>query len=82
MCTTTTAAASVITAVLVGCVSIVIHITVCAYYIKHNKTNQTAHNARDTNTEAVSQEVSGQNKENEAIKTNQNQAYSSFLIQQ
>ena len=82
MCTTTTAVASVITAVLVGCVSIVIHITVCAYYIKHKKTNQTTHNARDTNTEAVSQEVSGQKNENEAIETKQNQVYSSFLIKQ
>lgn len=78
MCTTTTAVASVITAVLVGCVSIVIHIAVCAYYIKHNK----KHTTHNVNTEGVSQEVSGQKKENEPIETKQNQAYSSFLIEQ
>ena len=75
---TTTAMVSVITAVLVGCVSIVIHIAVCAYYIKHKK----KHTTHNVNTEAVYQEVSDQKKENEAIETKQNQAYSSFLTQQ
>ena len=80
-CTTITAVASVLSAILVACVSAVIHIAVCVYYGR-TKINHTTHSAGDVNTvhtEAVYEEVS---EGNEVLEMKQNQAYSSFPLQQ
>ena len=82
ICTTTTAVASVITAILVACVSMVVHIAVCVYYRKTKKTNRTTHSAGDADTaktEAVYEEVS---EGNEVLEMKQNHAYSSHPLQQ
>ena len=82
ICTTTTAVASVITAILVACVSVAIHIAVCVYYSKTKKTDRTTHSAGDVNTaktEAVYEEVS---EGNEVLEMKQNRAYSSLPLQQ
>ena len=81
-CTTTTAVASVLSAILVACVSVVIHIAVCVYYSKTKKINHTTHSAGDVNavqTEAVYEEVS---EGNDVLEMKQNQAYSSYPLQQ
>ena len=81
-CTTTTAVASVLSAILVACISAVIHIAVCVYYGRTKKTNHTTHSVGDVNTvrtEAVYEEVS---ERNEVLEMKQNQAYSSFPLQQ
>ena len=81
-CTTTTAVASVLSAILVACISAVIHIAVCVYYGRTKKINHTTHSAGDVNTvhtEAVYEQVS---EGNEVLEMKQNQAYSSFPLQQ
>ena len=81
-CITTTAVVSVLSAILVACISAVIHIAVCVYYGKTKKINHTTHSAGDVNTvhtEAAYEEVS---EGNEVLEMNQNQAYSSFPLQQ
>lgn len=82
ICTTTTAVASVITAILVACVSMVVHVAVCVYYSETKKTNRTAHSVGEVNTvktEAVYEEVS---EGNEVLEMKQNCAYSSHPLQQ
>ena len=54
-CTTATAV-SVVTAILVACVSVVIHIAVCAYYIKRQKTSHSI-DVDTVKTEATYEEV-------------------------
>ena len=82
ICTTTTAVASVITGILVACVTVVVHVAVCVYYRKTKKTDRTTHCAGEANTaktEAVYEEVS---EGNEVLEMKQNRAYSSLPLQQ
>ena len=74
--------ASVITAILVACVSVVVHIAICMYYSKTKKTDRTTHSAGEVNTvktEAVYEEVL---EGNEVLEMKQNHAYSSLPLQQ
>ena len=52
-----------------------IHIAVCTYYIKHKKTNYCA-DANTAKTEAIYEDVTNQEVENEVIEMRQNQVYS------
>ena len=82
ICTTTTAVASILSATLVACVSVVVHIAVCVYYSKTKKTDRTTPSTGDVNTaktEAVYEEVS---EGNEVLEMKQNRAYSSHPLQQ
>ena len=74
-CTTATAV-SVVTAILVACVSVVIHIAVCAYCIKRQKTSHSIGDAVTIKTEAIYEEVPNPKVRNEVIEMKQNQVYS------
>jgi len=81
-CVTTTAVASVTSAVLVGCVSVAIHIAVFIYQSKRRKKmkGQASRNsAQDDNAakiEIIYEEVADKKQGGEVIRMEENQAYS------
>ena len=85
-CTTTTAVASITSAVLVGCVSVAIHIAVLFYRSKRRKKmkGQASRNgAQDDDAakiEIVYEEVADKKQGNEVIRMEENQAYSPHIL--
>ena len=84
-CATTTALASIATAVVVGSVSVVVHIAVCVYQRKCRKkmkgqANSTG-NGDAARSEVVYEEVPDEREGGEVIKMEQNQAYSPPWVQ-
>ena len=83
-CATTTALASIATAVVVGSISVMVHIAVCVYQCKCKKMKGQANITRNgdaVRSEVVYEEVPDNGEGGEVIKMEQNQAYSPPWVQ-